>query len=72
LVVMEEGAPFVWLADQSGGYAVKASVVTGQQGSDGMWEIVDGLDIGSRLITGNLAGLRDGDRLRVTGESDGD
>ncbi|MCH2182386.1 MAG: HlyD family efflux transporter periplasmic adaptor subunit [Mariniblastus sp.] len=72
LVMLDEGAPFIWLADQSGGYAVKTNVVTGQQGNDGMWEIVEGLDIGSRLITGNLAGLKDGDRLRVTGEADGE
>jgi cell division ATPase FtsA len=35
-------------------------------------EIVDGLDLGSRLITGDLAGLRDGDRLSVTGEANQD
>ena len=69
LVVMDDGAPFVWLADQSGGVALKTSVVTGRKGNDGMWEIVDGLDIGSRIISGNLAGLEHGDRLQVTGEA---
>ena len=69
LVFMDEGAPFVWLADQSRGVALKTRVVTGSKGNDGMWEIVDGLDIGSRIISGDLAGLEHGDRLQVTGEA---
>ena len=72
LVMTDEGEHYVWLADQSGGCAIKKRVVVGRQGNDGMTEIVDGLDLGSRLITGDVAGLRDGDRLSVTGEASQD
>ncbi len=68
LVHQDEGGSFVWLADQSDGIARKTIVDTGLVGSDGLVEIISGLTISSRIISGGRDGLQDGDRIKVTGE----
>lgn len=68
LVREGDAGPFVWLADQSAGVARKTPVKTGAVGMDGLIEITDGLAISSRIITSDTEDLRDGDRIRVTGE----
>jgi len=68
LIQQSDGGSFVWLADQSAGIARKTSVETGAVGSNGLVEITSGLTISSRIIVSGTDGLRDGDRVRVTGE----
>ncbi|MGI9494445.1 MAG: efflux RND transporter periplasmic adaptor subunit [Mariniblastus sp.] len=69
LVFDNGGVSFVWVANQTEGIAEKTEVELGQRGSDGMVEILSGLDVGSRLISRGLDGLADGNRIKVTGES---
>ena len=59
---------FVWVADQSSGRAVMTVVEKGPVSNAGMVEIVNGIDIGSRVIASNVFGLADGDRIIVAGE----
>ena len=69
LVFDNGGVSVVWVANQTEGIAEKTEVELGQRGSDGMVEILSGLDVGSRLISRGLDGLADGNRIKVTGES---
>ena len=69
LILNEGGTSFVWVANQTTGVAEKTEIELGQRGNDGMVEILSGLDIGSRLISGGGDGLVDGQRIKVTGES---
>ncbi len=68
LIFSNEGHSFVWLADQSGGVAAMRAVECGEQSPDGLTEILSGLSLTERLIAGETQGLRDGTRIRVTGE----
>ena len=68
LIHQDEGGSFVWLADQSDGLARKTTIQTGAVGSNGLVEITQGLNISSRIIAGGSDSLRDGDRIKVTGE----
>ncbi len=68
LIQLGDGGSFVWLADQSRGIAKKTAVEVGSVGENGLVEIVRGLNISSKIISGGGEGLREGDRLRVTGE----
>ncbi len=63
-----DGSRFVWLADQSAGVAHRQSVSSGAVGNGGLVEITGGLTPGSRIITAGIEGLKDGDRIRITGE----
>ncbi len=66
-VVPFEGGSAVWLADQSAGVARRKSIKTGAVANGGLIE-VEGLAVGSRIITSGTEDLADGDRIRVTGE----
>ncbi len=68
LIRQGDSGAFVWIADQSEGVARKTSVQTGAAGSHGMVEIINGLAVSSRIIVSGIEGLRDGDRITVTGE----
>lgn len=68
LVQQGEGGSFVWIADQSEGIARNVAVQTGAIGGDGLIEIKSGVTIASRIISGGIEGLRDGDRIRVISE----
>lgn len=68
LVLGSEGEPYVWLADQSEGRAYKLTVSLGDE-ANGLIEIKAGLNRTSRLISSEFAGLEDGMRIRVTGDS---
>lgn len=63
-----EGSPSVWIADQARGLARRVAVETGTVGNGGLVEIINGLDVGSRIITAGTEDLSDRDRIRVTGE----
>ena len=67
-VSQSEDGPFVWVADQSSGVAKRVNVTTGGKGGDGLVEIKSGLDISSRIISTGTENIKDGTRIRVTGE----
>jgi HlyD family secretion protein len=69
LIFLDGGQTFIWVADQSKGIAKKTEIELGKRGNDGMVEILSGLDIGSRLISGSVDGLEDRDRVKVMGEA---
>jgi hypothetical protein len=66
-----EGGSAVWVADQSAGVARRRSVRTGVVSNGGLIEI-EGLALGTRIITTDIDGLKDGQRIRVTGEDPSD
>lgn len=68
LVGQGENGPFVWLADQSSGVAKQVSVETGVLSSEGLVEITSGLDVSSRIISTGTENIKNGTRIRVTGE----
>ena len=68
LVQRGEGGAFVWIADQASGVARRTNVEVGRVGSNGLVEVVKGLNVASRLITSGADELKDGARILVTGE----
>jgi len=68
LIQQEKNGSFVWVADQSKGVARRVSVQTADRRSGGLVEITSGLNATNRLIVGDIEGLQDGQRIRVTGE----
>ena len=69
LVQQSDGGPFVWVADQSANVARRVEVELGGQGQRGQVEVTRGLNRTSRLIASGSESLRDGSRIRVTGEA---
>ncbi len=67
LVDASGGEAHLWLADQAAGVARKRSVKLGMAAGD-LIEVVEGLGAADRLIVGGREGLRDGQRVTVTGE----
>lgn len=67
-VIAQDGNFVVWVADQSEGVARRRIVQTGVKGNDGMIE-VEGLSLGTRIITTGIENLTDGQRINVRGES---
>ena len=67
LVETSEGRAHVWVADQAGGVARKMPVQLGPNSGDFV-EVSAGLTPADRLISGGREGLRDGQRIRITGE----
>ncbi|MCB9855460.1 MAG: efflux RND transporter periplasmic adaptor subunit [Phycisphaerales bacterium] len=65
----EGDGAFVWLADQVAGVARRVNVKTGRRSDEGYVEICEGLRLGDRLIVESSATLKDGDRIRITGEA---
>ncbi len=57
---------FVWIADQSEGVARKVVIKSGFETEDGLIEIIDGLNVASRVINSETSGISDGDRIRVS------
>jgi RND family efflux transporter MFP subunit len=70
LVETADGGARVWVADQVAGVARRRTVQTGAGTSDGLVEVVEGLTAGDKLIVGGREDLRDGERIRVTGEDE--
>jgi RND family efflux transporter MFP subunit len=67
LVESGDGEAVVWVADRLAGVARRRTVKLGQPAGE-LVEVVDGLNPGDRLISGGREGLRDGQRVAVTGE----
>jgi HlyD family secretion protein len=68
LVLREDGASFVWVADQSAGVARKTAVTTGSPAAGGLVEVTRGLDVASRIIGRGFENLDDGARIQVVSE----
>jgi HlyD family secretion protein len=68
LVLREDGASFVWVADQSAGVARKTAVTTGSPAAGGLVEVTRGLDVASRIICRGFENLEDGARIQVVSE----
>jgi RND family efflux transporter MFP subunit len=69
LVDSADGASRVWVADRVSGRAVSRAVKLGSVDGE-LVEVVAGLDPTDKLIAGGRDGLRDGERVRVTGEDE--
>jgi HlyD family secretion protein len=69
VVLEDDSGAFVWAADQSAGVARRTPVELGAAGPHGLVEVIRGLDVTSRIIASGHDGLRDGQRIRVTGEA---
>ncbi len=67
LVEMSDGESRVWVADRAENKARSRRVTPGQAEGD-LVEVVEGLNAADKLIDGGREGLRDGQRIRVTGE----
>ena len=59
---------FVWLADRTHDIARKTTVQVGLARLTDLVEITHGLNLSSRIITSSPDYLRDGQRIRITGE----
>ena len=68
LVQRNDGATFVWIADQSAGMAVRTEIELGISTNDGLVEVTTGLTPASRLVASGHNALRDRQRIRVVGE----
>lgn len=68
LVETGEGGTRVWVADQVAGEARSRPVKVGPAASNDLVEITEGLAEADRIISGGREGLRDGERITVTGE----
>lgn len=69
LVETGEGGSRVWVADQAARQARARTIKVGQQtGTGDLVEVLEGLTELDKLIVGGREGLRDGERITVTGE----
>lgn len=66
LIDRHDDASYLWIADLTRGVARRQAVQT--EGKGELVEVVEGLNVASRLIVGGREGLRDGQRIRVVGE----
>jgi RND family efflux transporter MFP subunit len=67
LVESSEGGSRVWIADQAAGVARLRSVKLGAAAGDWV-EVTEGLNAADRIISSGREGLREGERITVTGE----
>ncbi len=68
LVQQEADRSYVWRADRSTLTAHRQPVRLGKATGDGLVEVLDGLNISSRIIATGREALSDGCRIRITGE----
>ena len=68
LVQQDGNESLVWVANQQRKVAELRPVTLGGMTTDGFQEVKQGLAIGDRLITSGAESLREGDRIRITGE----
>lgn len=60
---------FVMITDRSGSRAVRRLVTVGDRDAQGWVEVTAGLQVGDQLLAGEAMQLKEGARIRVTGES---
>ena len=70
LVNRGDDGDYVWVADQTAGMARRQIVKTAGHDQGELVEVVEGLTLASRLIVAGRDGLRDGQRITVTGEDE--
>jgi HlyD family secretion protein len=68
LVETADSGSTIWVADTANGVARRRAIQLGRAGAGQLVEVVQGLNALDKLIVGGREGLRDGDRIRVTGE----
>ena len=68
LIHSDELGSFVWVADQSQGIARRTAIKSGPVASNGLVEITSGLNVSTRVISGAIVGMRDGERIHVSHE----
>jgi HlyD family secretion protein len=68
LVETGEGGAAVWVADSASKIARRKAVQLGRAGTDQLTEVTTGLTALDKLIVGGRESLKNGDRIRVTGE----
>ena len=68
LIQPSESGSMVWLADQSAGLARSVIIESGNEASNGLIEVKNGLDVSSRLISGDTSEIKNGQRIRIVGE----
>jgi HlyD family secretion protein len=69
-VQRDGGTTFVWTADQSAGLVVRTEIQLGTIANGGLVEVTAGLTPASRLVASGHDTLRDGQRIRVSGEEE--
>jgi HlyD family secretion protein len=67
LVETSDGGSYVWIADQAAGVARRRAVKIGSPAGD-LVTVVEGLTASDKAIVSGREGIRDGQRIRVTGE----
>lgn len=67
LIESDSNGSHVWVADQTNGVAQYKSVTLGKVSGD-LVEVVEGLNAADRLIVGGREGLKDGQRITISGE----
>ncbi len=67
LVETGDGQPIVWVADRRNDTARRQAVVLGKAGTEQLVEVVEGLNAMDKLVASGREGLRDGDRITITG-----
>jgi len=68
LVENGEGGSRVWVADQTAGVARARTIKLGTGNSGDYLEVVEGLTETDKLIASGREGIKDGERIQVTGE----
>jgi multidrug efflux pump subunit AcrA (membrane-fusion protein) len=68
LIESSDSGTRVWVADQAAGVARLKTVTVGMAGDTELVEVVEGLTVADKLIASGREGLRDGQRITVTGE----
>ena len=71
LIHQDAQGAYVWVADQSRNVARKTRIQTGATAANGLIAITAGLNHSSRIIASGTESLRDGARIRISGEAPG-
>ncbi|MCH9655122.1 MAG: HlyD family efflux transporter periplasmic adaptor subunit [Planctomycetes bacterium] len=66
----ESGQNYVWIVDQSDSIARLQLIETEPNSNGPFVEVKQGLDLTSHLISSPTAGLKPGDRIKISGETD--
>jgi RND family efflux transporter MFP subunit len=69
VVRSDPSGPFVWVADLKNGIARQQRIETDGANTSSLLEITSGLNEASRVIVSGVEGLRDGDRITMSKES---
>lgn len=67
LIRSDNGRSFAWVVNANN-QAVRKTLTVGGTGSDGLVEIVEGLNVTDKLISSSVENLQPGDAILVTGE----